>query len=38
MKARRQAQAGEGGADEDTKNDAAPADILAAEDDEDVIF
>jgi hypothetical protein len=39
MKARREAQAAaEGGSKPDSKDDAAPADILAADEDEDVIF
>jgi V-type H+-transporting ATPase subunit D len=38
MKARRQAQADNEGASEKKPDNAAPTDILAAEEDEDVIF
>ncbi|KAF4452220.1 vacuolar atp synthase subunit d [Fusarium albosuccineum] len=38
MKARREAQAAAQGGDKTQKEDSAPADILGAEDDEDVIF
>jgi len=38
MKAKREALAGRNGGEEAKANESGPADLLAAEDDEDVIF